>query len=155
MTHKSFEISLSLQNNVQYCFKEIRLKIGFVEEMRNTDLTEIIKRFANPCTAILFIRRHKFNLFDNVSLATPRFEISWHQKRINSNSYYVLSPHLLYAVLYLILIKNSKKSFVRKAYCESLHEINFAESHFQIYAVYKKVNSTQWWGDAKIQICNH
>ena len=57
----------------------IKEKLDFIEEMKTTwGNKELLK----PCSNISFVRENQFNPFEFVPLATLRFEVLWHQKRM-------------------------------------------------------------------------
>ena len=59
----------------------ILIEIDFIEVIL------LIKRCPKPCSTIPLIRKNKLNPFDYVPLATHRFEILRHQKRIILQNY--------------------------------------------------------------------
>ena len=65
--------------------KELLLEIGYIEQRRTTRRK---KRSPKPCLTIPFVHKNKFNLFDSVPLATLRFEISLHHKRMTDKKNY-------------------------------------------------------------------
>ena len=65
--------------------KELLLEIGYIEQRRTTRQK---KRSPKPCSTIPFAHKNKFNLFDSVPLATLRFEISLHHKRMTHKKNY-------------------------------------------------------------------
>ena len=62
-------------NLKRYCLRSVLLK--------KWKLLEVIKRCPKPCSTIPCIRENSFSPFDSEPLATLRFVISWHQKRMN------------------------------------------------------------------------
>ena len=61
----------------------ILLQIGFIKEMRTTWRKEVPQTFLHYSPYL----RNRFNLFDSVPLATLRFDILWHQKRMTLQNF--------------------------------------------------------------------
>ena len=63
----------------RYCSKSVSLK---------KELPKVIKRCPKPCCTIPFIRKNRFIPFDSVRLATLRFELLWHRKRMTLQNFF-------------------------------------------------------------------
>ena len=73
------------KSNICILFKNILLKIGCIE--MTTTVHEVIQRCLKPCFTIPLIHETRFSAFDFVSLATLRFELSRHQKRMTLQNF--------------------------------------------------------------------
>ena len=97
-------------------FKELLLEIMKSVILNKGELLEVIKRFFKPCSTIPFVHKNKFNPFDSVPLATLRFEISLHHKRMTYKNNY----GIMYAMFTGILIKHrvaySARNFFKSSF---------------------------------------
>ena len=108
-------------------FKEIMLEIGFTgRKKEKRELLEVIKKYSKPCSTIFLICENRFNPYNSVPLATLRFRISWHQKRMALQ----ISCRITNAKFDCCRITRSlyNMTMTRSSFCKNLQIANFMQN---------------------------